>query len=57
MNHGYLVGKPGRHLQLFTDVLQLSPAEELQNMSDEELDEPAISAFGRTAEAFARTRC
>ena len=30
--------KLGKHLKLFTDVLRMSPAEELQNMSDEELD-------------------
>ena len=48
--------KLGKHMKLFTDVLELSPQEQLQNMTDEELDAHARRLFGRAAEAMGRTR-
>jgi len=46
----------GRHMRMFTDVLELSPQEQIHNMSDEELDDYARRLFGSAAEALGRTR-
>jgi hypothetical protein len=48
--------KLGKHLRLFTDMVQLSPQEELQNLSDEELDAHARRLFPEAFAAFNRTR-
>ncbi|MGW8180466.1 MAG: terminase small subunit [bacterium] len=48
--------KLGKHLRLFTDVLQLTPQEELQNLSDEELEARAQRLFPEAFAAFNRTR-
>ena len=46
--------KLGKHLRLFTDVLQLTPQEELRNMSDEELERITEELFpGAIAKYFA----